>query len=258
MKMGVQVLLEHKMIALHRQAPKSGRVLGVAADNNGKLVNIRARKAVILATGGSTTNVNFRRMFDPRLTEEYCSTAGQPWSDQDASGELAAMEIGASLWGGYNETGEFGSTITKPGHIGTQYGYVNLTWMPTSKVFDKARAIGLQVKDWQDLILVNMIGKRFYDETAPQYRRATITRIIDPYDPWSWRNVQDIKYNPRNWINAALAGIGDAHNGGGPIWAIFDSDAVAREKWDPTRLMSIPRASSSRATRSLSSRTISK
>jgi succinate dehydrogenase/fumarate reductase flavoprotein subunit len=51
--------------------------------------------------------------------------------------------------------------------------------------------------------------------------------------PGSWRNAKDVKYNPRNWINAALAGIGDAHNGGGPIWAIFDADAVAREKWDP-------------------------
>jgi succinate dehydrogenase/fumarate reductase flavoprotein subunit len=231
MKVGVQVLLEHKMIALHRQAPKSGRVLGVAADNNGRLVNIRARKGVILATGGSTTNVHFRRMFDPRLTEEYCSAAGQPWSDQDASGELAAMEIGASLWGGYNETGEFGSTITKPGHIATQYGYVNLIWQPTSKVFDKARATGLQVHDWQDLILVNMVGKRFYDETARQFT-ANNYKEVDPYDPWSWRNPSHVKYNPNNWINAALAGIGDAHNGGGPIWAIFDADAVAREKWD--------------------------
>ncbi|HEV8016176.1 MAG TPA: FAD-dependent oxidoreductase [Stellaceae bacterium] len=232
-KVGVQMLIEHRMIGLHRQAPKSGRVLGIVADNNGKLVNIRARKGVILATGGSSTNVNFRRMFDPRLTEEYCGIAGQPWSDQDASGELAAMEIGASLWGGFNETGEFGSGLTKPGHIGTQYGYVNLTWQPTSKVFDKARATGLQVKDWQDVILVNMIGKRFYDETAPQYDSNTY-KSLDPYDPWSWRNVQHVKFNPRNWINAALAGIGDAHNGGGPIWAIFDADAVAREKWDTT------------------------
>ena len=31
-----------------------------------------------------------------------------------------------------------------------------------------------------------------------------------------------------------MAGIGDGHNGGGPIWAIFDADAVARENWDPT------------------------
>src|SRR5262249_30337208 len=41
-------------------------------------------------------------------------------------------------------------------------------------------------------------------------------------------------YNPSNFINAALAGIGDGHNGGGPIWAIFDADAVAREQWQPT------------------------
>ncbi len=230
-KKGVQVLLEHKMISLYRQAAKSGRVLGIAADNNGKLVNIRARKGVILATGGSSTNDNFRRQFDPRLTEEYCGIAGQPWSNQDASGELAAMDIGASLWGGFNETGEFGSGITKPGHIGTQYGYVNLTWQPTSKVFDQARATGLQVKDWQDLILVNMIGKRFYDETGPQYSAGNY-KTVDPYDPWSWRNVQNVKFSPHNWINAALAGIGDAHNGGGPIWAIFDGDAAAREKWD--------------------------
>jgi succinate dehydrogenase/fumarate reductase flavoprotein subunit len=30
-----------------------------------------------------------------------------------------------------------------------------------------------------------------------------------------------------------MAGIGDAQNGGGPIWAIFDADAAKREKWDP-------------------------
>ena len=30
-----------------------------------------------------------------------------------------------------------------------------------------------------------------------------------------------------------MAGIGDGHNGGGPIWAIFDADAVSREHWTP-------------------------
>src|SRR4029077_4486537 len=38
---------------------------------------------------------------------------------------------------------------------------------------------------------------------------------------------------PIIFLNAALAGIDDGHNGGGPIWAIFDADAVAREKWNP-------------------------
>jgi hypothetical protein len=78
---------------------------------------------VIIATGGHTGNVEFRRQFDPRLTEEYCGLAGMPSSDQDASGEIAAMAIGASLWGLYNQTGEFGLHLTKPFTIGNQYNY---------------------------------------------------------------------------------------------------------------------------------------
>jgi succinate dehydrogenase/fumarate reductase flavoprotein subunit len=231
-KAGVEILLEHRMTAIHRETPKSGRVTGVAIDHKGAVLNFRARKAVIVATGGSTGNVHFRRMFDPRLTEEYCGLAGMPWSDQDASGELAAMDVGAALWGGFNYTGEFGSGITKPGAIGCQYGYVNVRWYPESDVFDKARAIGLAVKDWQDAILVNMLGKRFYDETAGHFTYSSY-KTIDPYAPGSYLNAKNRTYNPSNFINAALAGIGDGHNGGGPIWAIFDADACAREKWQP-------------------------
>jgi succinate dehydrogenase/fumarate reductase flavoprotein subunit len=228
-KAGVEILLRHRMVALHRDA---GRVVGIAVTHDGATLNIRARKAVIIATGGSAGNVNFRRMFDPRLTEEYCGLAGMPWSDQDASGELAAMAIGASLWGLYNQTGEFGYSITKPAAIGCQYGYQNLRWMPGSSVFDQARAIGLPVRDWQNTIMVNMLGQRFYDETG----RAFTTNNYDsikPYTQGSWRNVHSVTFNPNNWINAAMAGIGDGRNGGGPIWAVFDADAVKRENWVP-------------------------
>ena len=79
-KSGVQILLEHKMVGLIRENPASGRVLGVTVDNKGTKLNIRAKKGVIIATGGSTGNVNFRRIFDPRLTEEYHGVAGEPWS----------------------------------------------------------------------------------------------------------------------------------------------------------------------------------
>jgi succinate dehydrogenase/fumarate reductase flavoprotein subunit len=231
-KAGVDILLGHRMTAIHREGRKSGRVTGITVDHNGDSLNIRARRAVIVATGGSTGNVNFRRMFDPRLTEEYCGLAGMPWSDQDASGEIAAMDIGAALWGLFNYTGEFGSGITKPGAIGCQYGYVNVRWHPGSEVFDQARAIGLPVKDWQNVILVNMLGKRFYDETGHHFTYSTY-KSVDPYEPGSYLNARHQKYDPNNFINAALAGIGDGHNGGGPIWAIFDADAVAREDWIP-------------------------
>jgi succinate dehydrogenase/fumarate reductase flavoprotein subunit len=231
-KAGVQILLEHRMTSLHRQG-RRGRIVGVAATNKGKVLNVRARKAVILGTGGSTGNVEFRRMFDPRLTEEYCGLAGMPWSNQDASGELAAMEVGAALWGMANYTGEFGWTLCKPGQIGCQYGYNHLIWEPGSRVFDKARATGLGVKDWQNLILVNMLGARFYDETGDQFTGNNPGSQTN-YVQGSWRNAADKPYKPKNFLNAALAGVGDGKNGGGPIWAIFDADAVAREQWTPT------------------------
>ncbi len=231
-KAGVEILLEHRMTAIYREKPRSGRVLGLAAENAGARLDIRARKGVIVATGGSSGNVNFRRMFDPRLTEEYCGLAGMPWSDQDASGELAAMAVGAALWGLFNQTSEVGLHPTKAGLIGCQYGYRNLQWMPGSAVFHRARASGLRVTDWQDVILVNMLGRRFYDETGEQFAGNNYN-TLDPYVQGSYLNARNITYEPRNFLNAAMAGIGDGHNGGGPIWAIFDAGAVAREKWNP-------------------------
>jgi hypothetical protein len=96
-----------------------------------------------------------------------------------------------------------------------------------------ARAIGLTVRDYQNVVLVNQSGLRFYDETKGQYT-ANNYGDIKPYIPRSYLNAEDIKWSPANFINAALAGDGSATNGGGPIWAIFDSDAVEREKWTVT------------------------
>jgi hypothetical protein len=71
------------MTRIYREAPNAGPVLGIAVDRkSGGPIDICARKAVIIGTGGSTGNVHFRRMFDLRLTEEYCGLAGMPWSDQ--------------------------------------------------------------------------------------------------------------------------------------------------------------------------------
>jgi succinate dehydrogenase/fumarate reductase flavoprotein subunit len=227
-KLGNPILLEHRMSGLVRENSNSGRVLGIAVTNQGKTLHFRARKGVVIGTGGHTGNVNFRRIFDPRLTEEY-QVAGEPYSFQDASGELAAMSIGASLWGAYNQTGEFGQPITKPGYIGCQYGYVNLTWGPKSPVFSRARASGLRVRDYQNVIEVNQMGLRFYDETQGQFTDNNYNSIT-PYTPGSYLNAANVKWNPRNFLNAAMAGNGDGSNGGGPIWAIFDADAVQREK----------------------------
>ncbi len=205
-KKGAQILLKHKMTRLIREQPTSGRVLGIEVKADGKTINIRASKGVIVATGGHTGNINFRRMFDPRLTEEY-QQACQPYVYQDADGEIAAMNIGASLWATAIQTTETGAAITKTRHIGCRWGYASLVYEPDSVMFPQAKATGLTVKDWQDIIMVNQFGKRFWDEGDESYK----------------------------FFNAAMAYSGDKNklNGGGPIWAIFDADGVAREKWDP-------------------------
>ena len=53
-KVGVEILLEHRMTAVHRECPGAGRVTGIQVVHTGKVLGIRARKAVIIATGGHT------------------------------------------------------------------------------------------------------------------------------------------------------------------------------------------------------------
>jgi FAD binding domain len=205
-KKGVQILLRHEMKSIIREQAKSGRVLGIGVAHPGGTLNIEARKGVIIATGGHTGNVNFRRTFDPRLTEEY-QQACLPYVFQGAKGELAALDIGASLWATANQTSESGAAITKTRHIGTRWGYSSLVFQPESKLFPLAKATGLTVSDWQNMIFVKQNGQRFWNEVDGSYR----------------------------FFAAAMAHNGDTSklNGGGPIWAIFDADAAAREKWDP-------------------------
>jgi urocanate reductase len=202
---GVEILVEHRMTGIIRQGQSSGRILGVTAEHQGVTVNIRATKGVLIATGGSRSNVNLRRTFDPRLTEEY-QVAGEPWSKQTGEGELAGMAIGAALWATANGTAEDVRIISKTARIGCKWGYNSLIWQPDSFMFPQARASGLTVRGWQDAIMVKQTGLRFWNEEDGGF----------------------------DFYAACLAYIGDEskRNGGGPIWAIFDAAGAERQGWD--------------------------
>src|SRR5258705_5356821 len=88
---GAEILLRHSLTRIVRD-DRSQRVHGITATTEGKPVNIEARKGFIIATGGFTSNVAFRRRFDPRPTEEY-RVAGGPWSRQNAGGETRATAV---------------------------------------------------------------------------------------------------------------------------------------------------------------------
>ena len=114
----IRFLFNYHMDRIFREQPLEGRVLGIEAhytptilpgqtkplvswktdgniDFHEPSVTVKARKGIVIATGGNTGNVEFRRMFDPRLTSEF-QLGGGEWSPQDGSGELAAMAIGAA------------------------------------------------------------------------------------------------------------------------------------------------------------------
>jgi succinate dehydrogenase/fumarate reductase flavoprotein subunit len=256
---GVQFLLNYKMATIVREKPHTGRVIGITAQytprimpgqstplksfrNDGNIestksaMTIRAKKALIVATGGMTSNLNFRRMFDPRLTA-VLTVAGEPYSYQDASGELAATAVGASLWGFANQTLENGDNIRTKRVLATKYNY--MTWELESPIFPLVRSTGLNVKDWHDLILVNQVGKRFYDETKGDYPHGNVYNEINPYTPNDYRNNEKIDYHPGkyNFFNAAVAMNEYSEPpdySAGPLWAIFDADAVKREGWKVT------------------------
>jgi urocanate reductase len=86
-----------------------------------------------------------------------------------------------------------------------------LEWNPESPMFKQVGASGLTVENFQDVILVNHAGLRFWNEMDESFA----------------------------FLDACLGAHGNLGkngktNGGGPIWAIFDSDAVKRERWNPS------------------------
>lgn len=125
---------------------------------------------------------------------------------------MAALAVGASLWTAGNQLNLGDRQVHRAGgQIGTRWNG-DPPIPPGSPAFFKQGTSGLLVSDWQDVILVKEHGKRFADEVL----RAPLGSV-------AWRK----------HINAALAWTGDPKklNGGGPVWAIFDSEAAAREEW---------------------------
>lgn len=96
--MGVKFLFTTKMERL--VVNKEGRVVGMEVrkgykfpdDKSGKVAFIKARKAVVLGSGGFSQNVELRQIHDPRIDARFDST-NHPGATGEAT--LAACMIGA-------------------------------------------------------------------------------------------------------------------------------------------------------------------
>ncbi len=69
-------------------------ILGIRAVQDGKTVNVKARKAVVLTCGGFENNQEMIRNYLAGMP--YCYTSGSPYNEGD--GITMAMAVGADLW----------------------------------------------------------------------------------------------------------------------------------------------------------------
>ena len=265
-KKGAKFLMNRHADRLIREGQFSGRVLGVEAsytprilpgtnkrlesyysegniDDTRQKVFIRAKKAVILATSGFQGNKVFRKMYDPRSCDAVI-VSNQPYDgigrSQDGVMLISAIDHGAIL-GSVVHMLEHGGALRKRNVVGCEFTY---TQFPVdSPEFPFARATGISIRGgvWRDGIVVNQVGKRFYDETAPGYAypRSGPTLIgdtvQDPYVPHDWRNTLiPGGYMPYAYTDAARAiNEGSQHPdySPGPTWLIVDEGIVKREGW---------------------------
>jgi len=148
-------------------ADSSGAVRGVLADAGGQSRSIRARRAVILASGGFESDDTMKSQFwqgQPVLSAAVKSNTGD--------GIRMAQELGAELWHMWHYHGSYGFRHPDP-----EYPYGIRTkrlpdWLPGEG------PRGDVVMTW---IVVDRAGRRFMNEYPP-YLQDTGARPLEPYD----------------------------------------------------------------------------
>lgn len=186
---GVKFMLHRHMDEIIRETQFGGRVLGIKAtysprldpdtgerlkgywDNGNvedttEVLYIKARKAVIIGSGGHAANPEFRGMFHPGFREP--TFVGSAWAwlgprGMDASGIKAGMRVGAGL-AGMQQNLSYPSTFHFPGTLATRDPYT--TMLPGNPAFPTRGSTGIDLgaDSFQHLIAVNQVGKRFFNE----------------------------------------------------------------------------------------------
>lgn len=271
---GIRFMLNRRMTEIIREQQVSGRVLGVRASytprfdpdtgahleslwQNGNIderrstVHIRAKVAVMIASGGHSGNPEFRSMFYPGMREPaWASSAFALLGPlgQDASGIIAGIRIGANL-AGMQQNLAITSTYHIPTRLATRDAYTDMYPGHPTFPFRRSTGITLGTSSYEHLIAVNQVGKRFYNELdiAKRYgspvwpggpRVGSPNKSLD-HVQGDWRNCSPAwvkqMYNRYSALDAALAmneGSTAPDYYSGPLWAIFDQSTIDRDGWD--------------------------
>jgi len=231
---GIQFILNRHMDELIREAPFAGRVMGITASYSPRLdpdtgeklrslwskgnvneerkaVRIRARKGVMVATGGHSGNPEFRSMFYPAMRDpahpgSTLSVLGP--RGQDASGIIAGMRVGANLAGMHQNLG-IPVTFNIPARLATRDAYSGELPGHPGFSYRKSTGIALGANSFEHLIAVNQVGRRFFNEMNltkqpgfnwyPGGPNAGVPNTAANHKPGDWRN------SDPGWVSAVSA-----------------------------------------------------
>ena len=194
--LGTEILLEHKATKFIQA--EDGTVIGMEVEADGATKRFKARKAVILGSGGWKSNEAMRLNYDPRLNSDL-SAGGLPYVE--TTGELTneAVNIGAG-------TRDMSFVCEFRFKWGTRFYQV---WMPADIENPPSTGVGMTINDFSNVVLVKGDGKRFVDENAAK---------VYPQEPFydAYLNLE----TPRS------------------VWAIVDANGAEGLKWDVEALKS--------------------
>ncbi|MEI6874079.1 MAG: FAD-binding protein [Spirochaetota bacterium] len=209
-QLGVPILLKHRMTRVYRDG--TGPVVGIEVSTPTGIINIKARKGVILCAGTWTDNARMSQAWDPRVVGPNAyGDGGTPadgtlFVDSAADGHFAAAEIGA----GFSDM-SFSSYLYIFYGSRSYWGWSPLDW--TGSNCQAGKGLPRSAGFFQRVVLVKDDGTRWINEaegarTGPDGRGT-----------WS--------ENPEWPYTTAYLGLPQPRN----VWAVADADAAAALKW---------------------------
>ncbi|MER5182533.1 FAD-dependent oxidoreductase [Streptomyces sp. NPDC002896] len=161
------------------QDPASGEILGVTASApDGTRISVKARKAVVLATGGFEFNERMRQQYI-----SHCPTLFSGSSNLTGEGIEMAQAAGAQLW--------HMNSVTGPLNWGVQ---VDPDTVYVTHEFMRMTGYGYNAglfKDAGSVIWANKHGRRFYDETTEM---AGLHHGYGNREPWFAMEVETAEF----------------------------------------------------------------
>jgi flavocytochrome c len=189
-KRNIPILLKHKMTRIIRK-DSNGPVIGLEVLADGKKINIRARKGIVLGTGGFKSNPRMRMAWDPRLDEDL-KAGGVPYVETTGEGVMAGVEVGAGL-----------TDMSFVCEFRIKFGtHTYQVWEPPTLQTVPTPA-GLPLSDFSKAIMVKNDGKRYVNEKTAE---------VYPQNPFyeAFLNLPD---RPRN------------------CWAVTDAEGAKALRW---------------------------